>query len=84
MQLRERHTCPNHPRPVYPKTSPLTSQLTPKLHMLPPAKPATKQNAASVPAMSFSSSAIRGFSAGEEARIMLIELTHLLVSYSQN
>ena len=78
--MRNKPTTSVSSLPAYPRALPLTSQLTPKLHILPPAKPATRQKAASVPAISFSSSAILGLRAGDEARIMLMELIHLFVS----
>ena len=64
----------------HPKTLPLTTQFTPKLQTLPPARPATKQKAANVPAISFSSSAIAGLSDGDDARI-IDKLEMYLVRY---
>lgn len=61
------HSSTTYP---HPKAFPLINQFTPKLHKLPQARPATRQNAASVPATSFSSSSIAGLNEGEEARIM--------------
>lgn len=48
-----------------------TTQPTMKLAKLPKTRPPVRQNPASDPAMSFSSSSIAGFNEGEEAMIML-------------